>query len=170
MTETRDDFLAREYEALRTEMVQMISDARALERYIVTGCAAVWAWVAVHPESPKISLALPLVLAVLGGVRDRTYAVEIGGLGEYLRRIEEHFLPEGGAMGKARGWEHHQDTRNVSGESPYLLWGILLVAGLLALWQLPTGHKAAEAETAPCVINTSGVGSQAKPAAPSAHP
>lgn len=136
--EAQAEFVRKEYDALRAELLGLIGDARSLERYIAVGCAAIWAWIAAHPQTPKLTLALPIVLAVLGYLRDKSYGKAIDQIGLYLREAEGYFLqPLAGEPPPPKGWETTKEQRDESGEPAFVLWATLLAVGVLAFLILP---------------------------------
>jgi hypothetical protein len=158
-TEKMKAFYLAEYGALRSEIILSLTEVRALERYIAVACAAIWSWVATHPESPTILLCLPIVLTLLGGLRASAYWKEFGNVHDYIKKIENllgsrdcEVTDESAVL--PTGWEHCTKARqDLITASAVLFWiGLLLAGGLAFL--LPTGKDVSKsAVTMTCSPN-----------------
>jgi hypothetical protein len=150
-------FYAAEFVALRAEVLQTLSDVRALERYVAAACAAIWAWSATH-RGPQIVLAIPIVLCLLGIFRAIAYKRDFDCTHEYIGRIERllgeldcgHDFPGGwehfdkGLAGKPSKSDQSEPLKNGQSNKKGLItkssewfWGLLFLTSIAAPVAIP---------------------------------
>lgn len=132
-SKTSADFLLSEFAKLRDEILEAIKEIRALERYflLVTGALLGWLLSSVSRASPEF-YGLPLLMAVLFGIRVYALHLQISYIGGYIKRIETEFIDND------LGWEHHLsglDPKGITlGRSELAFWSIsVIVTGFIAL-------------------------------------
>jgi hypothetical protein len=121
----QDDFYFLEYKALRSEIENMLKDARSVERNVVLSVGAIWAWLAVQPKAdvPKQVWLLPVFLVVLGAYRSSALLKTFGVMSLYIQKIEKRFCNE-----EIEGWETFSLPRKVwISRSGVALWVVLLI-------------------------------------------
>src|SRR5581483_3126962 len=133
-TKTSREYNLKEFDALRSEIDDGISEARAFERYAVIASGALWAWLTTRPTAPLLLWCLPLLLALVGWLRTWGLYKHLGRIGSYIREIEGNNLK--GWEGPA-GWEKWLDgDRGVRRHLiDNLVWGTLVVIAGIAILQ-----------------------------------
>ena len=120
------DFLLSEFSKLRDEVLEAIKEIRALERYflLVTGALLGWQLSSANIASPEF-YALPLLMAVLFGIRVYALHLQIAYIGGYIKRIETEFIEND------FGWERHLSGLKPKGltlgRSEFAFWSIAVV-------------------------------------------
>ena len=90
----RNDFHLTEFETLHSESGRYIKELFSLERYVVAGTIAVYAWLIVNPSNdlPTIAWCLPLIFGFLGILRSIAIGFQLKCLSKYLRTVEKSFI------------------------------------------------------------------------------
>jgi hypothetical protein len=96
----------KEFDALRSEIDDGISEARAFERYAVIASGALWAWLTTRSNAPLLLWCLPLLLVLAGWLRSWGLYKHLGHMGSYLKQIEDNHLKD---WNGPRGWEKWLD-------------------------------------------------------------
>ena len=95
-----------EYATLRKEVENCMTELGTLEKTVVGGVAAIFAWVAKdgggHNEIAALAWLVPTVIALYGGLKAKAIASHLEVLGGYLREIEVAQLPNDS---KVIGWQ-----------------------------------------------------------------
>jgi hypothetical protein len=144
---TPKEFLMAEFVAIRAEVILTLGEVRALERYVVLACAALWSWAATHPDSPWILRWIPVVLSLLGGLRAWTYGRDLHFTHVYIGRLEKALLQAnsaGNALTKddPKGWEtYDKEGKSYVITSAVVFWFLLLLASFIAIPAIPYGQK-----------------------------
>lgn len=129
-----NDFYLKEYQALRNEIENMLSDSRSLERNVVFAVGATWAWLATHSDKvPKAIWWLPVFLSALGAFRSWALLKTFGIFSDYIKKIEEVFCVDG-----IEGWETFSGPRKhwISKTGKYF-WAALVFTSLgIAVYML----------------------------------
>jgi len=131
----KETFLIEEYKALRSEIEFLSSHSRVLESSIVLGTAAIYAWVAKErpADIEKFIWWVPVILSVLGSIREYGHKVRTFQIAEYIRQIEEYFQKDA----TPSGWEHflvekRKFKKNIAlGLSTFVFWLIMLISTLI---------------------------------------
>lgn len=91
-----DEFYIKEQEYLRREIESSVQETRTLERYALIGTSAVWVWLLTTKEIqyPKIALFIPVLFAVLGGLRSWALLKSIERASLYIQEIEKRVRKE----------------------------------------------------------------------------
>jgi hypothetical protein len=96
----------KEFDALRSEIDDGISEARAFERYAVIASGALWAWLTTRSNAPLLLWCLPLLLVLAGWLRSWGLYKHLGHIGSYLKQIEDNHLTD---WNGPQGWEKWLD-------------------------------------------------------------
>jgi hypothetical protein len=123
-----DDFYLLEYKALRSEIENMLKDARSVERNVALSVGAIWAWLAVQPTAvvPKQVWLLPVLLVVLGAYRSSALLKTFGVMSLYIQKMEKRFCDN-----EIEGWENFSNPRRAwMSKSGGALWAVLLVTSI----------------------------------------
>src|SRR5256885_2245536 len=99
-TTVAEDFLLKEYDALRKEIDACLEEQRQLERYALVACAGIYTWIATNNKF-AIALCIPPLLTVMMATRAMALWMQFGQMGAYIRMVEATLL----TSTKARGWE-----------------------------------------------------------------
>ena len=101
-------FQRDEYATLRKEVESCMSELGTLEKTVVGGIAAIFAWVAKDDSNAGVLAAIawliPSVIALYGGLKAKAIESHLKILSGYLRKIEEAQLPPDA---KVEGWEKY---------------------------------------------------------------
>ena len=130
------DYKARmaEYATLRKEIEGYLQELRTLDRNVVIGVAATWAWLATYHEATlgpthwRLAWLIPFFLVLLAWLRSFVIFRSLRCLGAYIKNHLQEELP--------LGWEGCKE-RELDPKTPFtpLMWGLLLFGtGFLALW------------------------------------
>lgn len=124
-----DGFLIKEYEEIRKEIMARLEELWRLEKFALGGAAAIAAWLFVHPDEIKeveIAWWLPFVFLVICAVRFCSGMYHLSGrASEYLKKIENHFMPGVG------GWEVWFGEKGPNETFAYSFgWAIAILAAL----------------------------------------
>jgi hypothetical protein len=124
----REEFLMKEYEALRDEMTESVKETRSVERNALIVTGAIWSWLAISNNSSYMQLKwLPAILIFLFAYRAYGLTTHIDSLHEYLIKIENLILP-----GKKLGFEQlHQDRLTAKRTSAYIFWALLIITTII---------------------------------------
>jgi len=99
-------FQKDEYAALRKEVESCMAELATLEKVVVGGVAAIFAWVAkdgIHAgHLAAVAWLVPTVVALYGGLKAKAIESHLAVLGGYLRKIEIAQLPPDS---KVEGWQ-----------------------------------------------------------------
>lgn len=119
-------FQRDEYATLRKEVEDCMAELGTLERAVVGGVAALFAWAAKDGSSvPHLAAIVwlgPTVLAVYGGLKARAIRAHLDVLGGYLRQIEEFQLARD--AGPA-GWQEYFRHNSPGARSKLAIWAWL---------------------------------------------
>jgi hypothetical protein len=77
-------FLGREYDTLKTELLEAVKETRRLERFALAATAAVWSWLAVHPDADGNGWWAPVILIAFFYFRVIALGVHVDAIGAYL--------------------------------------------------------------------------------------
>lgn len=101
-------FQKDEYATLRKEVENCMSELGTLEKAVVGGVAALFAWAAKDGANAghlaAVAWMVPTALALYGGLKAKAIGSHLEVLGDYLRKIEEAELP---TDAKAKGWQKY---------------------------------------------------------------
>ena len=137
------EFLLREYDALRREVEMTIKDRSDYLRYAILSSGAIWAWLVGLPKgqgSPlvhAVSAWIPSLLTVLLCGEWNLLRRKIWGIARYIRNIEHHMQPPQGL-----GWETQLEDRTSKHKRSHVevwergIWGVLLIANAAGAWYL----------------------------------
>jgi hypothetical protein len=123
-----------EYATLRKEIEGYLQELRTLDRNVIIGVAATWAWLATYHEERlgtthwRLAWLIPFFLVLLGWLRSFVIYRHFRCLGEYIKNNLQSKLP--------LGWEGCKE-RELDPKTPFtpLMWFVLLFGtGFLALW------------------------------------
>jgi hypothetical protein len=135
-----DNFFIEEYKSLRAQLDYQISHSRDLERNVLVGCGAIYAWLAKETSPSLLSVPawlFPVLIVAAGRIRAIRLMKRIDKLGAYIRSMESAALADSSGL---RGWETELQGARATHRSPGLgkshrsFWGLLLgftVAALL---------------------------------------
>jgi len=93
------DYFIKEYDALRKEILWMLQDSRAVERYVVIAVGVLWAYLIKstdqlnHANLARLAWFLPVVFSILGGLRSLALSEKFKQIGEYIKLIENGNYP-----------------------------------------------------------------------------
>lgn len=130
-------FLMKEFDALKTEIGEVRREIWSIERLAVGASGAVWAWLATNKPEFGAVWFVPVLFAVLGGMRCSALSRSIQSAGEYLRLNESRVT-------NYEGWETFKQRSGGAGivRSQEVFWWTLflitIVAGCLGF----AGHLA----------------------------
>lgn len=122
-------FSIEQNKALWAEIAEDVKESRLLERYVVIGMAAYWAFLIKDGKVLLTSwnylewILIPLLLAILGGLRSLALLSRLNLIGRYLQGIES-------SMGYP-GWETFLHSSHRRGSKPFLSTGTLIWACIL---------------------------------------
>ncbi len=131
VNEPTQQFLLKEFDQLREELLECIKESRLLERNALLASGAIWAW-AIANKSQSVYqtlLLVPPLIVSLSGLRAWSLSKHIGHLAAYIQEVENAFaLPTG------LGWEHvfAKSTDYSKSASAIIFWLVLLAATLFA--------------------------------------
>jgi hypothetical protein len=133
------EFHIEEYRTLRAEISELLNESRAIERYVLLGSGAVWAWLVTKNNSnlPLLSWWIPLFFSFFGAFRSYALWRAISRAGEYIRILEEILLK----TDKVKGWEtwiSQSDRQAYLLISAKIYWSILLVITFIVPFWLKT--------------------------------
>lgn len=137
-TEPDREFLLLEYESLRQEQLEKITETFRLTRFALITHGAIWTWLATNRDtipSSEVATWSPVLLILLFGGLYWTLRRDIRVIGDKVRELETHFsVPVGLAWEKDLSGTY---TRTVA--LHWVLWTLLLVANVLIAVLLGTG-------------------------------
>ena len=130
MSEPDTTFTISEHASLREEILYLIKQSYATENAVVLGTAALytWAFTNTSAEISRIVWWLPVLVAILGGIREIGIRSRVAHIGRYLMVVEKALRPE-----SELGWEHYlADVRKsmkgrILGITSGLFWGAFLI-------------------------------------------
>jgi hypothetical protein len=108
----------------------MLQDSRAVERNVVVAIGVFWAFLFKELKdirNPRLAHAawlIPVLFAVLGGIRSFSLQHKFGQLAEYIQRIEDYFGTSEAGKNLPGGWETFQaepDEKQQRRKS-YIVW------------------------------------------------
>jgi hypothetical protein len=128
------ELLVKEYESLRGEIADSITETRLVERHALFAAAATWVWILSQSSvRPWMALGrwLPLTIVAFGALRAAALYAGILQIGEYIRAIEDDFAKCGPPH--LFQWEHfvRKTHRRYVGASSAAFWLFLLVINFL---------------------------------------
>jgi hypothetical protein len=107
-------FQKDEYATLRKEVESCMTELATLEKVVVGGVAAIFAWVAkdgAHAgHLAAVAWLVPTVVALYGGLKAKAIESHLNVLGGYLRKIEIAQLPPDAKM---EGWQDYFDKNSL---------------------------------------------------------
>ena len=127
MEEHEIQFHLEEYRSLKLEVEYRVKSTERIEYLIIVATAAVYVWFT-EQAIPPLMWWLPVILPMLGLVRQYGLLLRIMQVTEYIRLVEEKFCIE-----QLKGWENNlRDLRRsprgyIIGLSGYFLWLLLFV-------------------------------------------
>jgi hypothetical protein len=128
------EFFLAEYDALRRELIAMISENRAVERNVVISVGVSWAWLFHERQNiPRLAWLLPCLFAALGLVRALGYRRYFRDMFSYQCTVEDSFFVENGPI----GWDNHHGMRGWTRLSTGAFWGLLIsVTVLISVYEI----------------------------------
>jgi hypothetical protein len=134
MNESDTTFATNEHAALREEILFLIKQSYITENSVVLGTAALYAWVFTNSslEIPRVVWWIPVLVAILGGIREIGIRSRVAQIGRYIMGIEKNLRSE-----SKLGWEHYLANvrKNVKGKilgiTSGLFWGAFLVTTVI---------------------------------------
>lgn len=124
-------FSIEQSKALWTEIAEDVKEARLLERFVVIGMAAYWAFLIKDGKVPLTGrnylewMLIPALLSILGGLRSMALLSRLTLIGSYLRGMES-------AMGYP-GWETFLHSSYRKGSKPFLSTGTVIWVCILLM-------------------------------------
>lgn len=128
-SENASEYRLEELRILKKEIENAIGETRLIERYALVACGGIWAWLAGNPptasEEPAIWW-LPVLIALLGGMRAAGLVHEVRITGSYLLELEQKYL------GKPGGWEAYLRSQRRYGVAANgaVYWATLVVVAV----------------------------------------
>lgn len=120
------DFALSEYESLRKEISEAVAETRTLERYGVTGTAAVWTWLLIQKTPQDWHTALkwvPFMFCIILALRSAALLMDIIDHAKYIITVEMRYGNK-----EAFGWEHFIQKRNwYLAATGLVIWSALIV-------------------------------------------
>ena len=108
-------FHVEEHRSLRSEIVDSIKETRQIERLVLVGTAAIWAWLVTDGKVvPKPSYWIPVLLVFGGALRSWTLWRSVERAAAYLMEIEVE-IPK---FKNLPGWENWLRSRQGEDGSP----------------------------------------------------
>jgi hypothetical protein len=148
-------FYLAEYESLRTEILQTLTDSRNLERNIVFAVGVSLAWIMSHRNLHPLVWFIPLALVSVGILRSGALLISFGLYAEYIRRVED-FLTDGKRPG---GWETFREHKSLGiSVTAFVFWGLMLAGSIFIIVKKPT--VASEGSAATQALGLSGNATQ----------
>lgn len=122
------DFLLQEYEAIRREMDQAVTETRTLERYALVAVGGIWSWIVAKGEPQYDALKwLPALLVVFLAFRALVLTKHVDFIANYLTEVEKSFaLPE--RLGFETRFKHHGTLKRLSA---YIFWLLLFLVSVI---------------------------------------
>jgi hypothetical protein len=123
-------FQKDEYATLRKEVESCMTELASLEKVVVGGVAAIFAWVAKDGAHSgylaAVAWLVPTVVAPYGGLKEKAIESHLKILSGYLRKIEIAQLPPDS---KVEGWEDYFEKNSLGKRTQVSkeAWGGLLV-------------------------------------------
>jgi hypothetical protein len=127
-----ENFVAKQYEALRKEILGTTKQIVGLEYYALLITGATWAWL-FEKAAPEVKLLLPLVALVplslvsLLCLKRWRLAKHIDKIGAFIKAMEKRFLTNPDAS----GWEH-QEPDLLLKKWAKLFWILVIAVNVLA--------------------------------------
>lgn len=148
-SDKKHELILIEYNNLWTAKFNLVAERRRVETGVVLGTAAVYSWIFtrsndVDPNFFNYSLAIPLVVSILGALRWLAIQLQILKIVQYSLKIERRVL------GRYGGWEAYiakvRNHKRLFGWSESLaevaLWSILVFLSLgilIIFWKAEFG-------------------------------
>lgn len=129
------EFALAEFEALRSELLSLITESRTLELSALGAAGAIWTWLLTRPTSVAgdefvLVAGIPFLLTVLAIVRAVAIYLKIRGIGVYQREVERKFY----ASVPHLGWERSLPRRKaLIAISSAVFWVALLGSTIFAI-------------------------------------
>lgn len=136
--ENTNEFIFKEYDALRKQIDQYTDALLKAERWNLTATAAVWSWLATTSKAnlPTLIYWLPAIVTIILGLRCFGLHKNNMMTAKYIADIERTFnLPEG------LGWENKLLSNRpfIFSIGGYLYWFVTFVANILVpLFYIPS--------------------------------
>jgi hypothetical protein len=131
------EFYLKEYESLRREVEWLLKDYRDLERNVLIAIVASWVWLLEKGTAlPPVVWFLPLLFALIGGMRATGIMQAFTNFHRYISEIELAFRSPGDPV----GWEHFPKrgrfARSATSRFAGVFWGlVLLLTGIVAVYE-----------------------------------
>ena len=125
------EFLGKEFVALRSEIDNGIKELRDLERYAIIATAGAWIWLITQEVWGFLPWAIPVIVVCIGAVRATAIFRHFGVLSRYIR--EELELSFG-----VDGWEKFLEDHHASGRKTLRVLRWLHDRGPWLLLVMPT--------------------------------
>jgi hypothetical protein len=128
MTESTFEYHLEEYRSLKSEIEYRVKSTEKIEGIVGLAVVAMYTWLTQN-SVPYLVWWMPVVLTVLGAVRQAALLTRIMHVSEYVKRLELEF-----AHKNLKGWEHFltKKRKTPSGllisTSGFAFWLITLVA------------------------------------------
>lgn len=127
MKESQIQFHLEEYRSLKAEVEYRVKATERIELVVVGGIAGLYAWLSKEGIAAPEIWWLPVVLVIIGALRQIALLNRIMEVTSYVREIEKNFC-----QNEIGGWEHFLKNIRQSPKghlvsvSGYLLWIFLL--------------------------------------------
>jgi len=125
-----------EFEALRSELLSLITESRTLELSALGAVGAIWTWLLtttapLSVDEFSLGAYIPLMLTLLAGLRSLAIYWRIKDIGAYLTKIEKQFYATSGW-----GWEQFRFRRRaLIARTSIAFWILLLLSTVAAKWK-----------------------------------
>ena len=130
MEKQHQEFLMKEYEALRKQIDNFLHEILQLEILALIASGVIWSWLATFkdPNIPRFVFFFPAGLTLLIGARSWGLQITTTKIGEYICSLEK-FLE----LPNSLGWELHlKRTRSKSAYiSGTILWMVIFATNLV---------------------------------------
>lgn len=131
-----NEFKKAEYESLRKEIADTLTEMRTLERYVVGVVGALIAWLATHrsdlgPPLGHLAWWTPFFVFVLGAARLNAQKASMYVVAEYIRGREREGWKVAERYPDGLYWETYRADRDAGvTRSFYFVWGVLFIVTL----------------------------------------
>ncbi|MEP6466904.1 MAG: hypothetical protein ABJB05_11400 [Parafilimonas sp.] len=124
----KEEFLMKEYDAVRTEMNDTVKETRMVERNSLIATTVIWSWLATTDHVAYKQLKwLPVILVLFSAYRAFGLASHIDKIRNYLRKFEHSVLLE-----DDWGFEQYYKSKLTSRRiSSYIFWVLLFLVTLI---------------------------------------
>lgn len=134
------DYYVKEFDALRREVDWTMKDSRLVERNVIVAIGIFWGFLLkekdIHlaPEVRHAAWCVPVLFAVVGGLRSLAISLKLNLIGSYVDTIEKYMRKKSEPDGSPVGWETFQKgkTRWITA-SACGLWIVLIVVTVVGV-------------------------------------